>query len=238
MNTTNFLTECSVAPEVFALRPDYKALLITVTGLEPNSYGAHTSNVSVLITQAEKHARQLLAENPVENIPHIATWRDAYRAFGAKPQRTRNSLEALTRRAEAGLPRVGTLTDIYNAISVLHQIPLGGEDLDRYRGPAKLIRAAGTEPFHTVANGEPNTETPEPGEVIWTTGGEVTCRRWNWRQGTTTALSETTRNALFICDVLSPVSDTALAAAAQALAEALIPLGTDVQIRQRIIAAE
>ena len=68
----------------------------------------------------------------VEQIPHVAQWREAYRAFGAKPQRTRNSLEALLRRAASGLPRVNRLTDIYNAVSVLHQVPLGGEDLDRY----------------------------------------------------------------------------------------------------------
>ena len=49
----------------------------------------------------------------------MAAWREAYRAFGAKPQRTRNSLEALLRRAGSGLPRVNRLTDLYNAVSVL-----------------------------------------------------------------------------------------------------------------------
>lgn len=238
MSYENFLTECSVAPEVFELRPDYRALLLTVTGLEPASYPAHTGRVDDLINQAETHARQLLTESPVEELPHIAAWREAYRAFGAKPQRTRNSLEALTRRAQTGLPRVGTLADIYNAISVLHQIPLGGEDLDGYHGPAKLIRAAGTEPFNTIANGEPHTESPDPGEVIWTTGGEVTCRRWNWRQGTTTALTENTTNALFICDALAPMTDTELEAVATALTEALTPLGANVQTQQRVIAAK
>jgi DNA/RNA-binding domain of Phe-tRNA-synthetase-like protein len=63
--------------------------------------------------------------------PHVAAWREAYQAFGAKPNRTRNSLEALLRRAATDLPRVNRLTDIYNAISVLHQIPIGGEDLAR-----------------------------------------------------------------------------------------------------------
>ena len=51
------------------------------------------------------------------------------------------------RRAEKGLPRVNALTDIYNAVSVLHEIPVGGEDLARYVGPARLVRATGTEPF-------------------------------------------------------------------------------------------
>ena len=97
----------------------------------------------------------------------MAAWRDAYRAYGAKPQRTRNSLEALTRRAPAGLPRVNRLTDLYNALSVLHQIPLGGEDLTRYTGSPRLLRATGEEQFETAADGVPAVEHPDPGEVVW-----------------------------------------------------------------------
>jgi len=48
-------------------------------------------------------------------LPHVAACRDAYRTFGTKPQRTRNGLEALVRRAEIGLPRVNLLTATYNA---------------------------------------------------------------------------------------------------------------------------
>jgi DNA/RNA-binding domain of Phe-tRNA-synthetase-like protein len=74
----------------------------------------------------------------------VAAWREAYRAFGAKPQRTRNSLEALLRRAESGLPRVNWLTDYYNAVSMLHQLPVGGEDLTRYAGPPRAESATRT----------------------------------------------------------------------------------------------
>ena len=65
------------------------------------------------------------------------------------------------RRAESGLPRVNRLTDIYNAVSVLHQLPLGGEDLTRYTGAPQLIRAAGTEPFDTTADGAAVIEHPD-----------------------------------------------------------------------------
>lgn len=65
--------------------------------------------------------------------PHMAAWREAYTAFGSKPSRTRNSAEALAKRAlsEGGLPRINLLVDLYNAISVAHLIPVGGEDVDR-----------------------------------------------------------------------------------------------------------
>ena len=126
-----FLGQAAVAETVYALRPDYRALLLAVDGIEPGPSDAATEQ---LLQQAEESARQSLADRPVEDLPHVAAWREAYRGFGAKPQRTRNSLEALMRRAETGLPRVNRLTDVYNAVSVLHQVPLGGEDLDRYPG--------------------------------------------------------------------------------------------------------
>ena len=53
---------------------------------------------------AEAAARKAQRDGPAEQVPHVAAWREAYRAFGAKPQRTRNSLEALLRRRPPGCP--------------------------------------------------------------------------------------------------------------------------------------
>lgn len=228
----SFLDACSVDPAVLELCPDYRALLMVVENLDPQ---AASPAVDEMIAGAEAHARELLSASAVDQLPHIAAWREAYRAFGAKPQRTRNSLEALTRRAEDGLPRVNTLTDIYNAVSVRHQIPLGGEDLALYRGPARLVRAAGDEPFETASGGEDVVEHPDAGEVVWRDDAGVTCRRWNWRQGRRTALSDGTRTALFIMDALAPVDDAALAAAADDLTAALSALGDDVRVTRRVL---
>lgn len=155
------LTGAQIEDAVGHLRPDYRVLLLAVDGLVPGPSDEHSE---ALLQAAEAAARSALADHLVEEIPHVASWREAYRAFGAKPQRTRNSLEALLRRVDSGLPRVNLLTDLYNAISVLHQIPLGGEDLDRYAGAPRLLRAAGTEPFDTMAGGDPVTEHPIPGK--------------------------------------------------------------------------
>jgi DNA/RNA-binding domain of Phe-tRNA-synthetase-like protein len=227
------LDAARVDAAVFELRPDYRVALLAVDGIEPR---ASDESSDALLREAETFARRMLGERPVEELPHVAAWRDAYRAFGAKPQRTRNSLEALLRRAEGGLPRVNRLTDIYNAISVLHQIPLGGEDLTRYHGAPQLVRATGEERFDTVAGGEPVLEHPEPGEVVWRDDEAVTCRRWNWRQGRRTQLTDATTTALFILDALAPFSDEALRAAADDLAARLAQLGTTVRIAHRLIA--
>jgi DNA/RNA-binding domain of Phe-tRNA-synthetase-like protein len=230
-----FLAGGRVDAAVFGLRPDYRALLVAVDGLVP---GPGDEESEALLQAAEAAARDALRDRPVDQLPHVAAWREAYRAFGAKPQRTRNSLEALLRRAESGLPRVNRLTDLYNAISVRHQIPLGGEDLTRYRGAPYLIRAAGTEPFDTVADGVTVIEHPDPGEVVWCDEAGVTCRRWNWRQARRTQLSEDTTAALFILDALDPVTGEALDAAADDLVSHLARLGPDVRTARRLLARD
>jgi DNA/RNA-binding domain of Phe-tRNA-synthetase-like protein len=227
-----FLAGATVDGSVFALRPDYRVLLVGVEGLATAQSDRDTED---LVTTAESTVRESLNGRAVEDLPHVAAWREAYRAFGAKPQRTRNSVEALIRRAESGLPRVNRLTEVYNAVSVLHQIPVGGEDIDRYLGPPRLMRAMGTEPFDTLAAGQPVIEYPEPGEVVWCDDAGVTCRRWNWRQCRRTQLSDVTTAALFILDALDPITDGELAAAADDLSAHLSRIAPQVQIARRLI---
>ncbi len=228
------LASASVDAAVSVLRPDYRVLLVAVDGVVN---GPSDEMSGRLLRAAEGTAREALGQGPAEVLPHVAAWRDAYRAFGAKPQRTRNSLEALLRRAGTGLPRVNRLTDAYNAISVVHMLPLGGEDLARYRGAPRLVRATGAETFDTVADGTPVIEHPEPGEVVWCDDAGVTCRRWNWRQARRTQLEEGTTTALFILDGLEPVTDRALGAAADDLVAHLERLGPDVRSVRRLIAS-
>jgi len=230
-----FLAGAHVDAAVFALRPDYRALLVAVDGIVP---GPSDQGSDALLQAAEAAAREGLGGGPAEQLPHVAAWREAYRAFGAKPKRTRNSLEALLRRAESGLPRVNRLTDLYNAVSVLHQIPVGGEDLTRYAGAPRLKRAGGDEPFDTTADGVAVIEHPDPGEVVWCDDAGVTCRRWNWRQARRTQLHEGTTAALFILDALDPLTGDALAAAADDLVDHLARLGPDVRVVRRLIAAD
>jgi DNA/RNA-binding domain of Phe-tRNA-synthetase-like protein len=227
------LDAAAVDSAVFALRPDYRAVLIAVDGIEPTPTNAASDE---LLRSVEAQAREVLAAQPAEQIPHVAAWRDAYRSFGAKPQRTRNSLEALLRRVDAGLPRVNQLTDTYNAISVRHHVPLGGEDLNRYVGAPQLVRATGDESFVTTANGEPISEHPEVGELVWRDDEGVTCRRWNWRQTTRTQLRDDTTAAIFILDALDPMTDDALCTAADDLLAHLTNASPALTSASRLIA--
>src|SRR3954453_19547790 len=107
-----FLAGARVDDAGFALRPDYRALLLAVDGIVP---AASDDASEALLEAAEASAREALRDLSVEQLPHVAAWREVYRAFGAKPQRTRNSLEALLRRAPSGLPPVNLRTRPANA---------------------------------------------------------------------------------------------------------------------------
>ncbi len=213
----DMLDRIVVDDAVWGLRPDFAVLVMTVQGLANGP--SDDASAAWLAAASEK-------ADPAE--PHIAAWRDAYRAFGAKPSRTRPSVDALVRRADR-LPAINRVVDAYNAISVEHALPIGGEDLDAYRGPARLTVATGTESF--------DDEPPAPGEVVWRDDEGVTCRRWNWRQCVRTRITESTTNALFLMERLEPYSLDRLDTAADSLLALLRTISPGLHAERRLIRA-
>src|SRR5437016_8892951 len=96
-----FLAAVSVAPDVLELRPDYRVLVMVAEGLEP---GLPDEISDGMLARAEIRARIRLDGRVPEDVPEVADWRAAYRAFGAKPHHTRPSREALPPPLGAGLP--------------------------------------------------------------------------------------------------------------------------------------
>ena len=204
---------------VTALRPDFAVLAVCAYGL---ANGPSDDRSRAWLAEAAEHAAPL-------DAPRLEAWRDAYRSFGAKPSRTRPSVDALTRRKP--LPEINLVVDAYNAVSVRHCLPIGGEDLRRYQGPARLVRAAGDEPSEDALG------APEIGEVIWRDDAGVTCRRWNWRQCVRTRITEETVDALFLLERLEPLTLEELAAAGDALAALLAEITPGVRVESRLIVA-
>jgi DNA/RNA-binding domain of Phe-tRNA-synthetase-like protein len=68
--------------------------------------------------------------------------RELYRHFGIDPTRVRPSNEALLRRLKKGesLPRINSLVDVANAMSVQLQVPVGLYDLGKTKGEELVIR--------------------------------------------------------------------------------------------------
>ncbi|MET9344316.1 MULTISPECIES: B3/B4 domain-containing protein [unclassified Nonomuraea] len=209
------IDDVRVDPEIFELRPDFAVLVMTAYGLRN---GPTDDRSRAWLEEASSHAVQQDKIDP---------WRAAYRAFGAKPQRTRPSVDALTRRLP--LPEINLVVDAYNAVSVKHVLPIGGEDLGHYQGAAHLLRARGDEPSEEALG------TPEPGEVVWRDDSGVTCRRWNWRQVARTRITEETTDALFLLERLEPLSLEELKEAGEELADLLNRITSDIRVESRLI---
>lgn len=198
IDASEWVAHSTIDPAVLERWPGYRAILIASDDVD----------VDALTRVGESLFDEALEAAGTTHLTavagHIQLWHGAYRDFGIKPRVARVSVDALLRRAASdnGLPHINALVDLYNAVSMLNGVPIGGEDLDQYAGPARLSLAAGDEPFLTRAGGESVVDHPEPGEPIWSDDEGVTCRRWNWRQTTRTAIGDHTRRVGFIIDSL------------------------------------
>jgi DNA/RNA-binding domain of Phe-tRNA-synthetase-like protein len=86
-----------------------------------------------------KRATQAVRSGDVASLDRA---RKLYRRFGTDPTRMRPSSEALMRRMKKGepLPRINSLVDVANAMSVQLQVPVGLYDLGKVKGEELVIR--------------------------------------------------------------------------------------------------
>ncbi|WP_018484471.1 MULTISPECIES: B3/B4 domain-containing protein [Rhizobium] len=218
--------------EIANIAPDFRAISVFVD-IKDDTRGTIARNV------LEEACDFVRAGGPAWSEAHLASWAEAYSRFGAKPNRTPCSAQALKKRVEkdGSIPSINPIVDLYNAVSLRFAIPVGGENFDAYVGKPRLSFADGTEVFDTVMNGEAVIENPTKGEVIWRDDIGVTCRRWNWRQGTRTRLETLGGRMWFILESLATMPEEALEEAANMLVNGLRQLAPGCEVyRHKIIA--
>ena len=191
-----------IADEVFRRFPGYVRGVVIAHELKN---GPSPQALVDLLREAEAAVRARVKPEAVAEEPRIKSWREAYRAFGAKPAEFRSSIEAMARRALKGdrLPSINALVDIGNLISLRHLLPAGAHAIDLLAGDIALRPASGAEQF--IAFGSDATEHPLPGEIIFTEGDTVLTRRWTWRQAQHTLTLPESRAVEFNIDGLPPV---------------------------------
>jgi DNA/RNA-binding domain of Phe-tRNA-synthetase-like protein len=177
-----------------------------------------------LLSSEQGEAVRRIGATPVAEHPRVAPWREAYRAFGAKPKDHPSSIENLLRRVLKGqaLRSVNPLVDLYNIVSLRHLVPVGGEDLAAVEGDVELRFAGVDEPAVRLL-GEPEARPPKPGEVIYADRAGALCRRWNWKEADRTKLTAATTRGFLVIEALPPAGraelDAALADLATLVAE-------------------
>jgi len=196
----------TISAEIFSKYPGYVRGVLMATGVHN---GASPEALIGLLRQAEESVRARVNLETLAEQPAFKSWREAFRAFGAKPADFRPSIEAMARRVLRGepLPSINALVDIGNVISLRYLLPAGAHAIDRLRSDISLRLAGGTENF--VALGSDDGAAPEhplPGEVIFAEGSTVLTRRWVWRQGSHTLTLPESTMIEFNIDGLPPTS--------------------------------
>lgn len=173
--------------------PDFRVAAVVAVDLAIPA--ARPPELDRLIGERETALRARWAGMELSEIPGIAAWRTAYRAFGIKKTSYRSSVERLVKNtlAERPLPAINPFVDCYNAVSLAHVFPLGADDLDRVTGDIAFRYAREGDSFRDMA-AEGQEDPPKSGEVVYADAENVLCRRWNWRQDARSLVGpETTR---------------------------------------------
>lgn len=199
---------------------DFPELVLGVVILHDIDNFQDKAEITGLLRQAEAALAAKFGNKPVIEHPFIATWREAYRKFGAKPKDYPSSVENLTRRVLNGatIGHINNLVSIYNTISLRHILPVGGEDLDKIVGDVLLTRAGTDEPAVFLL-GEKEARAPHAGEILYKDENGAVCRRWNWKEADRTKLTQETKNAFLVIESLPPVPRETVETAINELAD-------------------
>lgn len=190
-----------IDPDIFTLYPEYLRGVLILSGIRNHS---EQEDVVHLLRSAEDVARKTYTLEMIRSDPKIRSWREAFGAFGTNPNRYPPSIENLLRRVLKGgiLPYVNTVVALMNTVSLRYGLPCGGDDLGKVEGNLVLTFARGDEWYVPLNGTEP--DPPEKGEIILRDSRKVLCRKWTWRQGEATKITETTVSAVVNVDCLPP----------------------------------
>ncbi len=181
--------------------PDFRVAVVRAERIEIEP--GRPAELAALIVEREAACRAQWAGTELSEIPGIAAWRKAYRAFGIKRTSYRSSVERLVKNVLANrpLPEINVFVDAYNAVSLAHVMPLGADDAARIAGDIAFRYSRIGDQFVDMAGGAeegaaPEADPPKPGEVIFADNEKILCRRWNWRQDVRSLVTPLTTQAV------------------------------------------
>jgi len=198
--------------------PSFRVALVVAAGLviPPE----RPPKLDVFIEETKAQVARDLAGVDLADVPELKAWRQAYRAFGVKKTSYRSSVERLLKNIQrgAGLPRVNALVDVYNAISALHRMPIGADDLERVTPPLAFRYARPADTFVALGDATATPDPPQAGEVVYADTEKCLCRRWNWYQDARSAVALHTSHAVLTVQTLAD-DDSGLQNAASRLVD-------------------
>jgi len=122
--------------------------------------GATPAALEESLRACEGRIAKLADPRALLEAPAILATRAGYRVLGKDPARYRGSAEALLRRliAGKGLPRINSVVDVINLVSVESRLPIGLYDLDHVEGTVEFRAGRAGETYKGIGKYDLNLE--------------------------------------------------------------------------------
>ncbi len=156
-----------------------------------------SQEVGAFIAEVEENVRSVQNLDEVKNDPIFRAYRDFFWRAGIDPTKTRPAAEALTRRVLRGrsLPRINTLVDALNGVSLQTKIPFAAFDADLVHGPLALRFATAGETILPIGHME---RLVLGGSEIVISDGEKVIALYPHRDSDETKITEKTHGAIIL----------------------------------------
>lgn len=212
-----YMRKLIVDSEIFTKFPDFKRGIIVINNIENALSNKRIKRP--LNKEIEKRIKE-----DYTGHPFVKAWDEAHLKFGSDSHKFPPSIKTLLKRIKrgGGFPFINSVVALFNYISVKYLIPCGGDDVDKIEGNLRLAFAKGDECF--IPLGSEDKENPQPGEVIYFDDKtlQVMCRRWNWRNGDFSKITENTKRIVINIDGIGTVSQSLIEEARDELAKLLV----------------
>lgn len=187
------------------------------------------SATETAIVAAETEVLNTLTANGIDYDPHLACYREMHERVGARA-RDVAAPEALRRMLLEGgrIPRIGSVVDLYNAVSLRTRLAFGAHDLDRISGDVHLRLTTGEERFVPLGGDKP--KSVRSGEYAYVDEAEDVLCRLEVRQGDKTKVGPDTERCLIIVQGNASLGEEQVQRGAAKLAGELAASGAEVVV--------
>ena len=167
--------------------------------------------INNMFNESLKTSKEKFLNVKIKKEDWIQPYREAFRKLNINPNKYMCSIEALITRISKGndIPNINSIVDLGNALSLKYELPIGVHDMDNFiDGDIQIRESDGNDNF--VPFGSDEIEHPDAGEIIYASGNEVKTRRWTWRQGEKSKVTEESKNFFIPIDGFTSKKDKIL----------------------------
>ncbi|MEM3402522.1 MAG: phenylalanine--tRNA ligase beta subunit-related protein [Candidatus Hadarchaeales archaeon] len=178
--------------------PGLRALIRIVRGVRVETESAGVEGFKQEMIEEVKRSMKL---EEVKDVPIFRAYRDFYWRIGIDPTKIRPAGEALVRRVFGGkpIPKINTLVDVYNAVSLRTGVAIGAFDFRKIEGELLLREAVEGEKFLGIGMNAPETLS---GNELVVADTKKLIAIYPYRDAEETKITTATTDVLFlICGV-------------------------------------